>query len=41
MEFTTIWPLLLDNGVSPKKEEGTRRFWLTLTPEQHKYLYGA
>lgn len=39
MDFNTIWPLLLNNGVSHRKEEGTRRYWLTLTPEQQQAAF--
>ena len=30
IEFNTIWQLLLQNGASPRKEEGTRQYWNTL-----------
>ena len=39
IEFNDIWPLLLTNGASPKKEEGTRRYWLTLTDEQQHLAF--
>ena len=39
MDFHDIWQLLLDNGASPRKEEGTRRFWDTLTPDQQRAAY--
>ena len=39
MNFDTIWQLLLQNGASTKKEEGTRRFWDTLTPEQQQVAF--
>lgn len=34
--FNKLWPLLYDHGASAKKEEGTRRYWATLTLEQQK-----
>ena len=37
--FKNIWQLLLDNGASPRKEEGTRRFWDSLTPEQQRAAF--
>ena len=39
MDFNSIWKLLLDNGASPRKEEGTRRFWDTLTPAQQSAAF--
>ena len=39
MVFNDIWQLLLDNGASSKKEEGARRFWDTLTPDQQRAAY--
>ena len=39
MDFNIIWPLLLDNGVSAKKEEGTRRYWQGLTVEQQQAAF--
>ena len=39
MDFNTIWPLLLTNGASPRKEEGTRRYWLTLSDEQQQIAF--
>ena len=34
IDFNDIWQLLLENGASAHKEEGTRRYWLTLSDEQ-------
>ncbi len=34
IDFNTIWQLLLENGASPRKEEGTRRYWLSLNEEE-------
>ena len=34
IDFYKIWPLLIENGASSKKEEGTRRYWETLSDEQ-------
>ena len=31
--------MLYDHGASAKKEEGTRRYWATLSPEQQRYVY--
>ena len=43
MEETDYWPALwqalYDNGASAKHEEGTRRFWDTLSPEAHKRAF--
>ena len=39
MDFNIIWPLLLSNGASPRKEEGTRRYWLTLSDEQQQIAF--
>ena len=39
MDFNNIWALLLQNGASTKKEEGTRRYWLTLSDEQQQTAY--
>ena len=32
--FEDMWSVLYDHGASDKKEEGTRRYWASLTPEQ-------
>ena len=36
MEFCIIWALLVENGASARKEEGTRRYWDTLSAQQQK-----
>ena len=41
MEFYLIWNLLYEHGASAKKEEGTRRFWETLTPEQQSQVFNT
>ena len=38
ISFNLIWSLLYQNGASPKKEEGTRRYWETLTVEQQQFV---
>ena len=39
IEFNAIWSLLLENGASSRKEEGTRRYWLTLDEEQQNRVF--
>ena len=39
MNFNELWNLLYQHGASAKKEEGTRRFWNTLTPQQQSYAF--
>ena len=39
IEFNNIWQLLLENGASPRKEEGTRRYWFTLSDEQQALAF--
>ena len=39
MDFNSLWQLLYDHGASAKKEEGTRRFWDTLTPQQQEQAF--
>jgi hypothetical protein len=39
IEFNDIWQLLLENGASHLKEEGTRRYWLTLSDEQQTLAF--
>ena len=39
MEFNSIWPLLLENGASSRKEEGTRRYWERLSEEQQEAAF--
>ena len=34
-----MWQLLLANGASLRKEEGTRRYWLTLSDEQQSCAF--
>ena len=34
-----MWQLLYDHGASAKKEEGTRRFWATLTKEEQQIAF--
>jgi hypothetical protein len=34
IDFNDIWQLLLENGASHRKEEGTRRYWDTLSDEE-------
>ena len=38
-DFKDLWALLYDHGASARKEEGTRRYWATLTPEQQDYAF--
>lgn len=39
IDFQQIWALLYDHGASAKKEEGTRRFWETLTAEEQMHVF--
>ena len=39
MDFDAIWLLLLQNGASPKKEEGTRRYWSTLGADKQQAAF--
>ena len=39
IEFNDMWQLLLNNGASTRKEEGTRRYWLTLSEEQQRIAF--
>ena len=39
IEFKDIWQLLLENGASSRKEEGSRRYWLTLSDEQQSIAF--
>jgi hypothetical protein len=39
MDFNTMWQLLYDHGASAKKEEGTRRFWDTLSEEEQQIAF--
>ena len=37
--FNQLWALLYEHGASAKKEEGTRRYWNTLTPLQQQEVF--
>lgn len=37
--FNSLWVMLYDHGASAKKEEGTRRYWATLTPQQQRQVF--
>ena len=37
--FNQLWALLYDHGASAKKEEGTRRHWATLSPQQQRHVF--
>ena len=37
--FEQIWRVLYEHGASNKQEEGTRRFWATLTTEQQEQAF--
>ena len=39
MDFNVIWQLLLQNGASPKKEEGTRRYWQNLSDDKQQAAF--
>ena len=39
MDFNVIWLLLYNHGASAKKEEGTRRYWTTLTEEEQQIAF--
>ena len=39
MNFEELWALLYKHGASARKEEGTRRFWLTLTPAEQIHVF--
>ena len=38
MSFEELWQLLYDHGASAKKYEGTKNYWLTLTPQQREQV---
>ncbi len=38
-DFQQLWALLYDHGASGKKEEGTRRFWVTLSATQQEQAF--
>ena len=37
--FEEIWRVLYEHGASSRKEEGTRRYWETLSPEQQERAF--
>ena len=37
--FKALWAMLYDHGASAKKEEGTRRYWVTLSLEQQRQVF--
>ena len=37
--FDALWAMLYEHGASAKKEEGTRRYWATLTPQQQRQVF--
>ena len=37
--FEELWTPLYEHGASAKKEEGTRRFWEGLRPEQQELVF--
>ena len=37
--FDALWAMLYDHGASAKKEEGTRRYWATLTTQQQRQVF--
>ena len=37
--FNDIWKLLYDHGAGARKEEGTRTYWSTLTPQQQQQVF--
>ena len=37
--FEQIWSVLYNHGASQKQQEGTQRFWCTLTPEQQQRAF--
>ena len=37
--FNQLWAILYDHGASAKKEEGTRRYWATLTPQEQRQVF--
>lgn len=39
MRFEDIWLVLYEHGSCANKEEGTRRFWDTLTPYQQQEVF--
>ena len=41
MDFEFLWALLYEHGASAKKEEGTRRFWDTLTETEQLHVFNT
>ena len=39
MDFEPLWQQLYDHGASARKEEGTRRYWETLTADQQRVVF--
>ena len=39
--FEELWQALYEHGASGKKEEGTRRYWEGLTPEQQEWVFST
>ena len=39
MDFEPLWQQLYEHGANARKEEGTRRFWETLTEEQQRAVF--
>ena len=37
--FNALWAMLYEHGASEKKEEGTRRYWSTLTSQQQQQVF--
>ena len=37
--FEDIWRVLYEHGASSKQEEGTRRYWAGLRPEQQEQVF--
>ena len=37
--FNKLWAKLYDHGASAKKEEGTRRYWAKLSPQQQNQVF--
>jgi hypothetical protein len=39
MNFEELWAMLYEHGASAKKEDGTRRFWNTLTADEQIHVF--
>ena len=39
MNFEKLWAMLYEHGACAKKEEGTRRFWDTLTADEQTHVF--